>query len=225
LLPPNETPQNPPGALAAILLVRAYSVVWAAEPWTTAAAGAAYVIAFAAGATLPGMLMLLLQFAWTAATAGRGGAGGGGEGLARPLLEGSGGGSVPAARVVSAGGGGGSRRGAAAATAAAASLLLQPGGGCEPLPLRAGRPDLGNLVGSWVAGLRQLPSAAATAAAAEASAPDTTPLQVGCFAMGPSGLLSQVQLLCCDLNAGAAGSKAGGGRSVFMRYVQKTHNL
>lgn len=57
------------------------------------------------------------------------------------------------------------------------------------------------------------------------------PPQVGVFAMGPSALLSEAQLLCHDANTRAAaaarggGPGGGGGGEPFLRYVRKTHNL
>jgi hypothetical protein len=202
---PAAAPSVPQGAFAGLLLVRALSVVWAREPWPVAAAGAAYVAAITAGATLPGLLLLAL-------TAGRGGGGAaGGSGASEPLLyQGRAplkAAPVPTARVVMAPGGAG---------AAATLEVPLAGGGSEALPLLQGRPDLRQLLGSFLTGLGDLPLAAAD---------EAVPLQVACYAMGPEGLLSEAQLLCHELNS----SKAGGGgqarRPAFLRYVQKTHNL
>ncbi|KIY97678.1 hypothetical protein MNEG_10286, partial [Monoraphidium neglectum] len=107
----------------------------------------------------------------------------------------------------------------------------------EARRLHLGRPDLARLVSNWLAALRQLPASSAADVSREGRG---GPLQVGCYAMGPSGLLSQAQLLCHDLNSGRGGSKGaagwaaakgpgggggGRGRGVFMRYVCRTHNL
>jgi hypothetical protein len=203
--------------------VRALSVVWAPKPWTTAAAGASYAVAIAAGATLPGMVLIQVAFfaSWLSAPRRRGSPGGGGgeaaEG-ARPLLpEGAGaGGPVLARAVVDA--------------AAGSGTLLVPnakaGGEGEARRLHLGRPELARLLGIWLAGLRQLP----------ADGGDGSPLQVGCYAMGPEGMLSEARLLCLELNAGRGGAKFGGAsgggasgaagaRGVFMRFAQRTHNL
>lgn len=219
------------GALGSILLVRALSTVWAPEPWPVAATGAAYVAAFALGASLPGVLLVL-----AAPLFGRAQHGGGGGGADEPLLAGApsegdaGAAGAPLARAVVGAAGGW-------------SLLLPPAApGAEPeaLPLRLGRPELPGLFSAWLASLKQLPAGAVPGsaqgaghaqAAGACGAREAGPWpQVGCYAMGPAGLLSEVQLLCHDINRGAAGGPGGGkpgagGRGPYVRYVCRTHNL
>jgi len=224
--------------------VRAHSVVWNPDqPWTTAAAGAAYTVAVALGATLPGVLFLLVQ-SWAAALRARrqrGGAaaaGSGESGVLQPLLAtGSsgavgGGCSVSTARIV---GGGGSGSGNSSSSSSSTAPLLETGvEGVAALPLHSGRPNLRRLVAGWLAAVRQLPggglqngSGGEKGAGGGDEGGDAGPLQVGCFGMGPSGLLSQVQLLCNEVNRGGGWGDSKGGEKpgVFMRYVQKTHNL
>ncbi|GBF98331.1 ferric reductase [Raphidocelis subcapitata] len=222
------------GAFGALLLVRALATVRPDRPWPVAAAGAAYVFAVAAGATLPGMLLLLASSPRRGANPRRGrgaaaAAGGDGAGVSEPLLGGQGAGAAakpaaarapPLARVVAAAGGGGGPR-----------LLVPLGGGAPEaaLALHAGRPDLRALISGWLAGLKQLPSgdaaaaaaAAAAAGASDGAASDRRPrIQVGCFAMGPQGLLDEAQVICSEINR--SGGRSGG---PFMRFVQRTHNL
>lgn len=214
--------------------MRAYSSVWAPKEWPTAPAGAAYIIAITLLTTLPGVILIVLPGAITA--------------LRRFLRRGPrccsstvAAPSSPAAShagdysfgwggkgALTLGGGTGSTAVVSPFEKGPNELeITLPAGEAyesEVQSLFLGRPDVRKLVGSWLAAVRQLPSG-------EVAGGDC--LQVGCYAMGPNRFVSEVQLMCWDVNRGcrlvegdgAAVCKAAGGRRTFMRFVRKTHEL
>lgn len=168
------------GALVAILSVRYWATVapttQGAHPWSSARAGAAYVVATSLCSLLAGGLVLWLSVVLKACSSGSSsntscGACDGqqeGEHVRQPLL----------------------------APGEAGEAVSQPGGGADSgtvrLPIQLGRPPLEQLLGTWLAGVRQLPASGAGAGT------------VGVYVMGPPGLCGAVRLLCVERNRAAA---------------------
>lgn len=219
------------GALAAILLVRGYSVVWAEKPWPTIAAGAAYAGAIAAFTVLPGLLAVVLPrlaaAIWSSARRACCGAGASLPDAVAPQLDSA----APAsrasvsddvgpkdaqhrnapghvARVVPT-----ALKGGLVEGATTLQLALPTATGDEYVPLHFGRPETRRIVGGWLASMRQLP----------AGAREAPLLQVGCYGMGPDQMVSDAQLMCREMNAQQR--RGARQRGVYMRCERKSYNL
>jgi hypothetical protein len=182
-------------------------VTGAAKPWHVAVTGTAYIVAIAAAATLPVILLLTFIKPRRATPA---------PVLSAPPCENS------LARVV-AGKPGGSSPGLI--VPALTNLIAAPDGGVdseqqkgEAFALHLGRPQLRATISSWVAGLGQLPGAAG----GDGKDGSGAGLQVVFCGMGPERLVEEAQVLCDQL---AREGHGGGGRPASWRFVPRTHSL
>jgi hypothetical protein len=84
-------------------------------------------------------------------------------------------------------------------------------------PLASGRPPLQPLITAWLAGLKQLPTAATGSNGGSSGGSSGGRVRIDVFGMGPSRLVEDTKLLCDAINAGKS--------DVWLRFVQKTHEL
>eukprot|EP00879_Flechtneria_rotunda_P005830 GHRR01006134.1.p1 GENE.GHRR01006134.1~~GHRR01006134.1.p1 ORF type:complete len:902 (+),score=349.32 GHRR01006134.1:184-2889(+) len=86
-------------------------------------------------------------------------------------------------------------------------------------PVETGRPPLIELINSWLAARKQLPNSDGSCGSSSSSGGRLQQQQqYAVYAMGPTKMVADVQLLCDDINQRP-------GSSVYLDYVQKTHEL